>query len=190
MNCFLLWRPTKALLRITSVERCCCRTEAHLIITATCRKNNIKVVITKYPIKLPFDKIEAKAKEHGVILNYFGTSAILRKKSWKLPLNLNGTEEINSSFELCFKANVCTTLYEGKIYTCPTIACIKHFNKRFGTNLEVTENDYIDIYAVENIEDVLEFLCKPVPFCRYCNTKKPVYGMKWERSKKEIEEWI
>ena len=156
----------------------------------TCKKHNIKIFITKYPINLPFDKIEEKAKEQVVVLEYFGTSAVLQKEIWKFPLNLNGTEDIKSSFELCFKANVCVTLDEGKMYTCPTIACIKYFNKYFGTNLEVSEKDYMDIYAVKNIEEIFEFLCKPMPFCRYCNTKQPVYGMKWERSKKEISEWV
>ena len=108
----------------------------------------------------------------------------------KIPLNLNGTEDIRTSFELCYKSNYCIMLDEGKIYTCSTIPYIKHFNKYFGTNLEVSENDYIDIYSVENVEEIFDFLCKPMPFCRYCNVKGLVYNIKWGKSKKEISEWI
>jgi len=156
----------------------------------TCGKNNIKVTITKYPINLHFDKIEGRAKEHGTVLDYYETSATELKKMHKIPLNINGTEDVQTSFELCYKSNNCIMLDEGKIYTCATIPYIKYFNKRFGTNLEVSENDYIDIHAVNNIEEIFDFLCKPMPFCRYCNTKEPVYGINWEKSKKEMSEWI
>jgi len=156
----------------------------------TCKKNNIKILITRYPINLPFDKIEKRAKEYGTHLEYFGSTAFMKKKMRKIPLNLNGTENIKTSFELCFRSNNCITLYEGKIYTCTIIPFIHNFNKHFGTNLEVSENDYIDIYAVENLEKIFDFLHTPVPFCRYCNTKEPVYGMNWEKSKKEISEWV
>jgi MoaA/NifB/PqqE/SkfB family radical SAM enzyme len=156
----------------------------------TCKNNNVKVVITKYPINLQFGKIEEIAKEHGTTLQYYGDTGEVLKQMLKMPLNLQGTENNRKSFELCYKSNTCIYLNEGKIYTCATIPYIKYFNKYFGTNMEVSEKDYIDIYAVKSIEEVFDFLCKPMPFCRYCNTKKPVLGINWETSKKEISEWI
>jgi hypothetical protein len=57
-------------------------------------------------------------------------------------------------------------------------------------DLQIDEKDYIDIYKIKSIDEVFEFLCKPIPFCRYCNTKEPVYGIDWAVSKKEITEWI
>ena len=161
-----------------------------------CRSNNVKIVITKYPIRLPFNEIEKTAKKHGVKLTYFGQSRIVRhskiglKTLWKLPLNLQGTEDKKKSFELCHASNTCILLEEGKIYTCAPIPYIKYFNKHFGTNVEVSPNDYINIYEVKNIEEVFEFLCKPMPFCRYCNRREPVYGIDWDTSKKEISEWV
>jgi len=156
----------------------------------TCRNNNIKVLITKYPINLPFDKIEKRAKIHGTILQYKNDTEILAKRMHKIPLNLFGTENINESYEFCYKSNTCMILDEGKIYTCATIPYIKYFNKQFGTNVEVSEKDYIDIYSIKNVEEIFDFLIKPVPFCRYCNTKAPVYDIKWDISKKQISEWI
>lgn len=155
----------------------------------TCKNNNVKVTITKYPISLPLAEIEETAKKHGTLLQYYGDTGTVVKTLHKIPLNLQGNENHRKSFELCYKSNTCIYLNEGKIYTCGTIPYIKYFNKYFGTALEVSEKDYIDIYAVKSIEEVFDFLCEPMPFCRYCNTKKPVYGMNWEISKKEISEW-
>lgn len=156
----------------------------------TCKNNNIKVLITKYPIELPFNKIEEKAKAEGVVLDYFGNTQTELKRMHKMPLNLNGTEDFRKNFELCYKSIYCIMLDEGKIYTCSLVPYIKYFNKYFGTNLEVSKNDYIDIYSVQNMKEIFDFLCKPIPFCRYCNTKKPVYDIDWEISKKEITEWV
>jgi MoaA/NifB/PqqE/SkfB family radical SAM enzyme len=156
----------------------------------TCKNNNIKVMITKYPIDLPFKEIEKKAKMHGTILEYYGNTGTKLKQMHKMPLNLEGTEDKQKSFKLCYKSNTCIMLDEGKIYTCATIPYIKYFNKQFGTNLEVSTEDYVDIYDVKNIDEVFDFLCKPMPFCRYCNTKHPLWGVEWETTKGEISEWI
>ena len=156
----------------------------------TCRKNNIKVTITKYPINLPFDEITKKAKNYGAILQYKGDTEILTRQMHKIPINLNGTENNQNSFEMCYKSNTCITLDEGKIYTCATIPYIKYFNKYFGMDMKVSENDYIDIYSVKNAEEIFDFLCKPMPFCRYCKTKEPVYDIKWEVTKKQLSEWV
>jgi MoaA/NifB/PqqE/SkfB family radical SAM enzyme len=155
---------------------------------AKCRQNNIK--ITKYPINLPFVQLEQTAREHNVILEYYGNTGFELKKMHKIPINPNGNENQQKSFELCYKANTCIMLDGGKIYTCATIPYIKYFNKRFGMDLKICEKDYIDIYGIKSINEVFEFLCKPMPFCRYCNTKESVYGIDWGVSKKEITEWI
>jgi hypothetical protein len=53
----------------------------------------------------------------------------------------------------------------------------------------VTEKDYINIYKVDTIKEIVSFLHNPVPFCRYCNLNDSTYGIEWEVSKKEISEW-
>lgn len=57
------------------------------------------------------------------------------------------------------------------------------------TDLQVGESDSIDIYKAKNIREVLKFLCKPIPFCRYCDMKGMSYGHKWQISKKDLKEW-
>jgi hypothetical protein len=81
-------------------------------------------------------------------------------------------------------------LYKGKLYACPKIAYIQQFNSYFNQNLEVTQEDWIDIYKAESTNEIVDFLFKPKPFCRYCNMKGNVYNVKWKLSKREIAEWV
>jgi len=158
------------------------------------KKNNIKLMITRYPLpppnKLPYKKIEQSAKHFNVLLKYNDDTAIKQKTMHKMPLDLAGSQNPQESFYLCYKANTCIMLDDGKIYTCATIPYIKYFNKQFKTDIKTCDKDYIDIYKVNNIDEIFDFLCKPMPFCRYCNTKEPKYGIDWSVSNKNISEWI
>jgi MoaA/NifB/PqqE/SkfB family radical SAM enzyme len=155
----------------------------------TCRKNNIEVFITKYPIKLDFTQIEKLSDLYGVKLVYEGQTSVSIKTLRLKPLDLNGMQNIKYNFTHCYMPNKCVQLYEGKMYTCAIIPYVKYFNKYFGQTLKVAEEDYIDIHHVENINQIFEFLCRPIPFCRYCKIKSMKFGLKWSVSKKEISEW-
>ncbi|MDR3350177.1 MAG: radical SAM protein [Prevotellaceae bacterium] len=152
-----------------------------------CKQNDIELRITYYPIKLDRPAISGIAKEHGVTIRYMGGGV---KTMSRVPLDLNGTQNAKNSFLQCYQANNCVFLENGKIYTCPVIPNIRHFNHYFKKDLQISANDYIDIYKVKNVDEIFDFLCKPVPFCRYCNLKETVYELQWEHSKKEISEWV
>jgi MoaA/NifB/PqqE/SkfB family radical SAM enzyme len=154
----------------------------------SCKKNNIGINISSYPIIIDRASIEHLAKTHNVVLEYVGGQV---KEMWRIPFDINGKQDIDFNIKKCFRFNKCIFLQDGKLYTCPMIPCIKHFNKYFNKNLEVTERDYIDIYKARSIREILKFLCKPVPFCRYCNFKEAITGgIKWSFSKKDISEWV
>jgi MoaA/NifB/PqqE/SkfB family radical SAM enzyme len=154
----------------------------------TCRTNNIRIIITRYPVAIDIQKIEKKALESKVILEYWPADNIL-KTMLKVPFDISGRQNSKNNYKICGLANACIQLRHGKIYTCSVIAYIDYFNRYFNKNLKATEKDYIDIYKVKNIDEIYSFLCKPMPFCRYCNIKKIVYGIGWSVSKKQITEW-
>lgn len=83
----------------------------------------------------------------------------------------------------------CNLNCKGCSHFCPIDDKIKHFNKYFQQNIPVTDRDGIDIYEVKNMNEILQLLIKPIPICKYCNWNNPLYGMKWEVSKKNINEW-
>jgi len=106
---------------------------------------------------------------------------------WKYPLDLDGKQPLSRSYSICSQS--CITMENGIIYPCNTIAGIKHFNKYFKKELEVTPDDILELRMVKNINDIYKFLRTPKPFCKYCNRKGLVLGIEYSSSKKEIIEW-
>jgi hypothetical protein len=152
----------------------------------SCAENNISIHISRYPIALDIEGIKRKGNEYNININIPEIS----KTMWKFPFDTEGNQDNEDSFKKCFRSNVCIFLDDGKLYTCPMIPNIKHFNKYFGENFVISEKDYIDIFQAKNLNEILDFLCKPVPFCRYCKINNAEYGLAWDRSKKEITEWV
>ena len=155
----------------------------------SCKKNRIIIRPTKYPISLDYDAIEQKAAQFGVDYRYFGNTGTIVKTLNCFPLDLEGTQNGGRNFLLCHRANNCVYLQHGRLYTCTVAPTIGHFNKYFGTNLKLLPEDSIDIYEAQSAQEILEFLAKPIPFCRYCMVDKVKRGLLWETSKKDIKEW-
>jgi sulfatase maturation enzyme AslB (radical SAM superfamily) len=169
-----------------------------------CKINNIYISITKYPIKLDIEKIHKKAAEYCVKtarLNY--TMDILTinqnifesdncREFWKVPLDINGKQNIKNTFRQCTWGNDCIMLANGKLYTCHLMPNIRHFNAFFekdtAKKFKVSEKDSIDIYKAKNISEILDFLSRPVPFCRYCTLQR--IDVNWQISNKKITEWL
>ena len=167
----------------------------------SCRKNNIRIVVTSYPVKLNVKRIKELAKKHSVALKI--RSLLMNKHSWcKLPFDLNGRQSITENWKLCITANKCIFLKDGRLSTCCLPLVADRFNNYFSKNtetrsdgferttLEATDDDSIDIYKAKDIGEIYEFLSKPIPFCRYCKIKSWEIGIEWGVSKKEITEWI
>jgi len=154
-----------------------------------CNKNKITVSISQYPIKLDKKAIKKTAKTHKVKLVFNGST--VQERMCKLPLDLSGSQDIKKSFQKCaISWGCCVTLREGRIYTCCIAAHIKFFNEYFKQNLAITDKDYVDIYKVNSKEEIINFLEKPFPFCRYCKTSETKFAQRWGISKNEITEWI
>lgn len=155
-----------------------------------CRRNNIQIVVTKYPVNIDHKGMEDLAKSHGVSFEYYGDTAVVLKTMSCDPIDLSGEQDARDSFIQCHRSNVCIELNDGKLYTCETIPNVKYFNAYFKQDLRVTEQDYIDIFKAKDIDEIMDFLCKPMPFCRYCDIKNKRNGIKWNVSRKELSEWL
>ena len=151
-------------------------------------ENNITLAPTKYPINVNWKDIELKAHELNVQFEYYNDANEI-KTSFKLPYQLDGSLNPVTNFLACGIAGECIFLSHGKLYTCTQAANVKHFNNYFGLNLKEDERDYIDIYKAKDLKEILEFLAKPIPFCKYCNITKLQAGIPWKISKRAIEEW-
>jgi hypothetical protein len=164
----------------------------------TARKHNIWIGISPYPIKLDINLIRQFSKQYSVpcgfyqgygIIDFGGLGDDSGKEMYRWAFDLQGKQNYKVNFMICGLSNMCITLKNGKLYACSLVPHVEHFNKQFGKRLEITECDYIDIYKAKNIDEIMDFLATPIPFCRYCNLNKVTYNHKWSVTKKEISEW-
>jgi len=161
----------------------------------TCKNNKIRIVISDYPVKIMEKTIKDKAAKFNIELRMYKekiqSKATGSANQWaKIPIDINGLHDNKKSFGKCFLAGNCFQLVNGKIFKCARIAYINYFNIAFDKHLKVDENDYIDIYRVENIDEILFLLTKPASFCRYCNTDDITWNNKWKVSEKLIDEYL
>jgi len=155
---------------------------------STCRKNQIVISITKYPIELDYKRLSVIAESHQVSFEFFGTA--VDKTTWNLAFDRFGKQDPYESFCNCKMANYCVRLRNGKLATCSPILNIEFLNETFGIDIKSCNDDYIDIHKAKNGDEILKFLSKPVPFCRFCDVKNRTYDNLWGITNKEIEEWV
>lgn len=154
-----------------------------------CRDNRIVIRPTKYPIPLDFTEIERRAAQYSVDYRYIGSTGSVTKTSNRYVLDPEGRQDGNRNFILCHRANTCVYLAHGRLYTCTIPPTVRHFNRFFGTDMRVSPEDSIDIYQAVSAKDIMDFLARPIPFCKYCMADKTIKGIPWGPSRKEIKEW-
>ena len=159
-----------------------------------CRKYDIHITVTVYPIRLDYEAIERKAAEYGVTLALSSdvhAKALTRdvKISDKHTLDLSGSVDRFYCIN-CLYFNKFCVLKDGKIYMCPVAAHSDIFNKHFGQHLELAEEDYLDIYQIDSWRQIAEFSCQYVPFCSYCDLKHWGHHSEWKASSREIDEYV
>lgn len=154
-----------------------------------CKENGIEICPTKYPVFLDFEEMERRAADHGVRYHYYSNTGTVHKTMRLFRMDVKGLQDSRKSFLLCDQANECPNLCRGKLYTCSAVPEARHFNKYFGESLKESSEDSIDIYQAGSAREILEFLAKPIPFCRYCRISETIWLQPWRRSEREIEEW-
>lgn len=158
---------------------------------AKCRENDIEIAITVYPINVNYAEIEQRIMQEKVLFSFRNNSDVCSKTLYKNVFDLEGSQNPDESYNNCFHiSNFFTFLDNGKFYPCTIVRNSVNFSKYFNKNLEITTHDSINIHKVKSGKDILDFFKKPIPFCKYCKTTCRTYGNKWERSKREITEWI
>ena len=151
-----------------------------------CHDYDVEVHVTRYNVDIHLPQVSELVKQYGVKFKYnsypienFGT----------MHIDLSGKGNGRKNFYECHDANNCILLDYGKLYTCPFACNIRLFNKKFGTNIPVTEADYIDIYKEDDRDKILQRLTEQIPLCNYCGLSN-TGSAKWRRSKQEISEWV
>jgi MoaA/NifB/PqqE/SkfB family radical SAM enzyme len=153
------------------------------------KETEVIISLTRYPIKINLKKIDSMACKFGVRINYGGLGAGV-KVMFHYPLDLSGSQNAAYSYLRCGAGNgMCAKLENGKFFTCGVPSKIYLFNQYFNQNLEITEKDYVDIYKINSMDELLDQIARPIPFCRYCDVSARTYNNKWAVSKRDIKEW-
>lgn len=156
-----------------------------------CRKNNINIGISRYPINIDFNTIFSISKENNVNVFLYSGTVNSPKTMFKLGLDLQGTQNAAEMSKICWQnKGGCSFLGDGKFYQCTTAGQIHRLIKYFNLDIKVTDEDYIDIYKIRKGQEIIDFYKKVIPFCKYCDIKKQISGLKFEISKKELSEWV
>jgi MoaA/NifB/PqqE/SkfB family radical SAM enzyme len=151
-----------------------------------CKNNNIVLFVTRYPIKIDVKTIESKCRQYNV--EFLRPPGIRDEEMYRCVVSTEGEGNVRENWKYCIH-NYWALLRDGRIYPCPFYANIQHFNRYFNKTIPVTENDAIDIYKAKNLREIMQFLAKPIPGCKYCDIGAYTYGHKWGISKKDIGEW-
>ena len=64
----------------------------------SCRRNSIRIVVTKYPVKLDYDAIKSRVREQEVAFDYYGSTGSVPKTMQCSPLDLSGKQDPKDSF--------------------------------------------------------------------------------------------
>jgi hypothetical protein len=154
-----------------------------------CSAQNIDVAVTVYPnMEKQFEAAQNKGQSFGVNVYPFN-SLETAKTSLHYPLDLSGGQSPSSNFVNC-RLSAAISLREGRLYPCCMRPHLHIFNKYFPEHaLPDSEKDSIDIYDAKNAAEILDFLSRPIPFCRFCRIDKRSDSNIWQQSKKDIKEW-
>lgn len=157
-----------------------------------CKQYDVWVTPSEYPCNIDYDTSRALAEKFGVRFmfydEYCGIPRSLKTMNKQL-FDPDARQDPRRSFLLCGSANNCLLLQHGRMYPCPVCPTSRHFSKLFGVDLHISDRDSIDIYEAKTGQEILEFLSKPIPFCRYCNKRDRVSGLAWKQTDKQITEW-
>lgn len=146
----------------------------------SCLSDNwITLSPTKYPVEVDWGFVEDRCSEHHIIFMFFNDPD-LPKTMTRFALDRLGWGDPRENFRDCDCANNTVVLHGGRMYPCEVIPTVRHLNRQFNMDLAVTGNDSIDIHKAGSMTEILSFLAKPAPFCRYCDVNNRVKSLEWE----------
>lgn len=154
------------------------------------RYSNIHLSVTKYPIGINYQNITRLTQKYGVRYSFYADEK--EYSQWHFPLDVEGKQDPVNGFKNCRKGNNCTNIniVNGKLYMCPVVSNIRYFNNYFKKDLAVSSEDFLVLREVSSIQEIYDYMSKPIPFCRYCDIENRTFNNRWEVSKREIMEWV
>lgn len=136
----------------------------------TCRKNKIKIDMSKYPI------VGNKFAEYLDLLddNRVSLGQIHLAKRFFSQRNPKGDSDYKKAFSACISKK-CVNLWHSKLYICPAVFRY-YYNQNNEEKLEMPKG--YDIYSLSG-EEIMKYMNKPDNACRFCLLESIEYP--WEQ---------
>lgn len=155
-----------------------------------CAETGTTICVTMYPIDIDWNEINRKANLYGTKLYQIKSAGESEKKWFKNPRDLNGNQDPIGNFNSFLGKARCIVLERGRVSSCVVPYKAKFFQRYFKSGaFDTTDKNSIDIYKANNIDEIGDFLNKPIPCCKYCLPNKEEQ-IQWGVSKKDMSEWI
>lgn len=135
--------------------------------------------------------------QYNILYNNNDLKTVLSKKrnsfSWgresflQTLVDINGSQDPEQNFfHHCHHQLPCFTLQNYKIFECPFAAHIRHFIKKFNSNIQLIPNiDYLDLNTI-TLDKLEQFAYQPKNICKYC---KPGEHWTWHLSDYSFNEY-
>ena len=153
----------------------------------TCRTTGTSIDVSRYNVGLNYSGLKKKARTEGVELNIYPKK--INKYFHKYIYDLSGMQNERLSHSTCGSLGNSCQLNNGRFYSCIQSANFHHFNRFFNLGISLSDDNFVDIYKAKSKDEFYKLLLAPAPCCRYCNVKAREFGVKWERSKRTLDEW-
>lgn len=154
----------------------------------TCRATGTFIRVSHYPISLDFLALKEKAMTEGVEL--FVEPEEAPKNFHKDIYDLSGSLNEHLSHSACEIFGSCCQLNSGKFFPCNNAANFHHLNIFFNLGISESADNYIDIYKAQSKDEFIKLITSPIPYCKYCNMNAQELEVKWDHSKRSLNEWI
>ncbi len=149
-----------------------------------CIENNIIVRVTRYPISFDYENAIKMLREIGVKIE---ESSIV-SDFIKMPLDIDG-KDYYENFKNCFTGTECILLSHGKLYPCAYPANVKWLNRVSINSFLLSKYDGVNIYEHNELDEIMEEIAKPMPFCKYCAYSKGELSEEWKQYDGTLKCW-
>lgn len=136
------------------------------------KDNNVFIYMSNYFGESFKTKINDISIKYDIEKNIYFVSTNNKEKEFNnISIDIEGNLDGEKNYEECFLGRRCLHMRDDKIFICPVVAHIDHFNKFFKKDLSLTKQDYINIDELDSLKELIEFLNekKDNSFCKYCD---------------------
>ena len=148
-----------------------------------CQRLSVNIRVTVFPVMPQSTKLEIEQKIHQYDIKCHFTN----KKFFNKILAINNTGTFEKIVKNCGCNNACN-LFDGYLARCPVPMVVSDLNRFFGVNF-LTDGK-LNIYSVDNAEEVLAFLARPNKSCMNCSEITQKVAWKKVTSNPSLSDWL